>query len=582
MSEPFDDELGTLHDLLAARASVSDDDLEPVRASIGRLPPRRAGRRGWLAAAAGILVVVGLGGVLIVSLPGESAGPAPTAPAGGPVAPDPAAFAGDPRLAVCGVTPARATAIFELAHVRDYARQLPAAYPLVGLQADPEAPALVVVLEGPGHPERGGASADPATHDLCMVVGTEPSAWAPIAITGVDTTGLIAVLPEPSSTPIAADLVPWVNRCGGEAAGISSVIRLEHARDYHQALPLMGLSPELDVDAPAVIVVYDGRQPFALLGGAGATAEPLAPGEHDLCVLVGTDAQSAELNVYGNVPLTAAASAPPGVEPSPTVAPSPTIAPSPTDAAAGPSLPPQLDPAECEAMSFAADRCLAVVEQARTDASLGWADIVVVHLERPHPDTTSLGSHPVAEVTFELVDGSTVPAEVRCLNVGRPDDAVCTDHPEIPVYAPYEPGTGYHDVPCAGDTPAGDPTGCATPLPAIRPSAAAEAVPLEIAASDIPITSTGRLEIDVGSAVLPNGVLSDARFSLADPSTREFGVADGIRLEVRSQDPTRPPFTNAYTHGWYPGTESVEVFLVLDVTSFTPGAQLQIRDLVVR
>ena len=107
-------------------------------------------------------------------------------------------------------------------------------------------------------------------------------------------------------------------------------------------------------------------------------------------------------------------------------------------------------------------------------------------------------------------------------------------------------------------------------------------MPLEIASRDIPIRSAGHLEIDMGRATLPNGIFSDASFALADPHTQAFRVADGVRLEVRSLDPSRPPLDNVYQHGWYPGTEAVDVFLVMDVTSFTPGAMLEIRDLVVR
>jgi hypothetical protein len=84
------------------------------------------------------------------------------------------------------------------------------------------------------------------------------------------------------------------------------------------------------------------------------------------------------------------------------------------------------------------------------------------------------------------------------------------------------------------------------------------------------------------SAALPNGILTNATFSLADKYTRSFDLADGISLVGPSKDPTRPPFDNGYAHGWYPGTEAVEVYLVLGVTSFTPGAMLQVRDLVVR
>ncbi len=185
-------------------------------------------------------------------------------------------------------------------------------------------------------------------------------------------------------------------------------------------------------------------------------------------------------------------------------------------------------------------------------------------------------------MTFSLSDGGTRDQEVRCLGVGSQDSLACTDHPQIQLSAPYAPNGGYHDVPC-GDTPGGEPgSACATPLPSIDPAAAAAAVPLEIASHDYPITATGHLEIDVGRAILPNGILSDARFSLADPSTRAFAVASGVHLQVRSLDPSRPPFFNVYEHGWYPGTEAVEVFLVLDVTSVTPGAMLEVRDLVVR
>jgi hypothetical protein len=119
-------------------------------------------------------------------------------------------------------------------------------------------------------------------------------------------------------------------------------------------------------------------------------------------------------------------------------------------------------------------------------------------------------------------------------------------------------------------------------MPEIKPAAQKRAVPLRLEAQDIPITSTGHLELDMGRAAIPNGVLSEATFTLADIHTRAFLVEDGIRLVIRSLDPSRPPIGNVYAHGWYPGTEDVEVYLVMDVTSVTAGAMLQVRDLVVR
>ena len=108
------------------------------------------------------------------------------------------------------------------------------------------------------------------------------------------------------------------------------------------------------------------------------------------------------------------------------------------------------------------------------------------------------------------------------------------------------------------------------------------AVPLEIHSTDIPITSVGHKEIDMGRATIPNGVLSESTFTLADIHTRtsRSRTASGSKfvLSIRHGH----PFENIYLHGWYPGTEDVEVYLVMDVTSFTPGALLQVRDLVVR
>ncbi len=563
MTRRLEDEL---HDLLARRASVNSRDLDALRTYATRLPRRRPHQRGLLAAAAGILLVLSMGGLLATRIPLGTSGAAPQPP-------DPAAFAGDPRLALCGVTPDGADAIFEMAHLRDYPLYLPAAYPLKDLQADPEAPTLVIVLRGQSSMTRLTGTPVPGTQDLCLVVGSDPATWQQVAVAGVDTSGLLAVLPEPTGTPIADDLLPWVDRCGGPDAGIFAGVVLEPGQTRVDGLEFDPSPPELAAGEASAVIVYDGAHPFAPLGTPSApdtTIEPRAPlaaGYHDLCVLVGSDPATASRVIYEDV---AVAGDLPLVLP-------PVVVPS-----AGPSLPVQVAAADCDALSFAIDRCLAVVEAAMARAGLTWADIDHASIAKPAPDSTSLGSYPVAQVTFRLVDGSSRDQEVRCLMLGSGSSLVCTDHPQIQISAPYAPNGGYHDVPC-GDTPGGEPgSACATPLPPIDPAAAAAAVPLEIASRDYPITATGHLEIDVGHATLPNGILADARFSLADPFTRAFTVDQGVSLEVRSIDPSRPPFLNVYEHGWYPGTEEVEVFLVLDVTAVTPGAQLEVRDLVVR
>jgi hypothetical protein len=137
---------------------------------------------------------------------------------------------------------------------------------------------------------------------------------------------------------------------------------------------------------------------------------------------------------------------------------------------------------------------------------------------------------------------------------------------------------GYRDVPCLGEAPGG----CATPLPAIEPSAAAAARGLELSAVDVGIDHLGDFAVPLGQAVLPNGVLSDAVYGLADERPSNVLVSpDGLFLEIRSLD-GGPPFRNAYERGWHPRPETVEAVLRFTIEWFEPGAILQVRDIRVR
>lgn len=301
MSDPLHD---GLQELIARRAAVRDEDLAPLRGAIAALPPRRRRRTALLAIAASIVLMVGLAGVVLVSLPPGGGGAAPSAP-------DPAAFEGDPRLASCGARAVDAVAIFEMAHLHDYRLHLRAAFDLVGLQADLAAPALVVVFRGPGGADRNGTTAAPGRHDLCIVVGPDATgAFQSVSVIGVDTTGLVAFLPEPTGTPIAADLAPWADRCGGAEARILAVVTLRRGRDASARITLDPSPDELDTDAPAAVIVYSDTHPFPPLGtppAAGATIgprEPLAEGHHDLCVLVGADPSTAARTIDEDVAVT--------------------------------------------------------------------------------------------------------------------------------------------------------------------------------------------------------------------------------------------------------------------------------------
>ena len=193
-----------LRDTLPARATVEEAEVQRLRASIAAFPQqRRGGQRGALiGVAASIVLLVGIGGLFVLQAPIGGPGAVPQAP-------NPAAFEFDPRLAICGIAPKDADAIFEMAHVRDYPLHLPAAYPLVGLQADPEAAALVIVRTGPASGDREGHSPGPHNHDLCMVVGADALSWAQVDIVDVDTKGLVAVLPRLAGPTFAPELAPW-------------------------------------------------------------------------------------------------------------------------------------------------------------------------------------------------------------------------------------------------------------------------------------------------------------------------------------------------------------------------------------
>jgi hypothetical protein len=184
----------------------------------------------------------------------------------------------------------------------------------------------------------------------------------------------------------------------------------------------------------------------------------------------------------------------------------------------------------------------------------------------------------VVRVRVNRVNGGSKEQSVFC-GVGGQYTILCTETPEIRIGGPTLDGGGYRDVPCSGE----NGERCATPLPSPEPKAVAAARPLDVDALDIPIDHVGHYAVEVGRAVLPNGVVSRSRFTLADPTPESFSVVpeSGVQLDVRSLDDGAPPFDNYYLRGWHPGTEQVVVTLTFDVTAFSPGAVLQVRSLIV-
>ena len=128
----------------------------------------------------------------------------------------------------------------------------------------------------------------------------------------------------------------------------------------------------------------------------------------------------------------------------------------------------------------------------------------------------------------------------------------------------------------------------ATPTrrPAARPSRPrrdpeieAQARPLRVPALDIPLDHLGSYRIEVGEAGLPDGAFTDSSASLADERPTTFSIRDA-RLVIEPVDPARPPIGSIFRDP-FDGVEPARVSLVFDVTELSPGAVLQVRDIVV-
>jgi hypothetical protein len=240
-------------------------------------------------------------------------------------------------------------------------------------------------------------------------------------------------------------------------------------------------------------------------------------------------------------------------------------------------------PAGCAAYGLSEHRCKAIVEELAARLDVDRAAVAGIELlgdpgcgtDDPNVLCTRTTSF-VVRVRFHLADGRSLEDSVFC-GVGGQHSILCTESPEIRVSSPML--GGYHDVPCAGEPP----DGCASPVPTIDPATAADAAPLVVPELDVVLDRVGEYRIEVGDATLPNGILRDAAFTLADLHPTTFATTEeGVRLEVLPGGPGGDPLWNLYEHGWRKGLERVSVILVFEITSFEPGATLEVRDLIVR
>jgi hypothetical protein len=237
---------------------------------------------------------------------------------------------------------------------------------------------------------------------------------------------------------------------------------------------------------------------------------------------------------------------------------------------------PAATPAACR-QALSAARCTAIADRLAVDAGVQREDVITMEiLPDPTPGvrdgmtilrTTSGGPSPEVRVTY--ADGTVDIVTLHCGGIASNSVPECMDDPSLGV-GPQDALGGYHDVPEGS-----------TPVPTLDPVAVRAGRPLRIDELEIPITRTGVQEVPIGDALVPNGVLRQAVFTLADDWPEDVTILEGgVRLEIRGEDGA--VIWNVYDHGWRTGPERVEAFLVFKVSRFEPGATLGIRNVFVK
>jgi hypothetical protein len=226
-------------------------------------------------------------------------------------------------------------------------------------------------------------------------------------------------------------------------------------------------------------------------------------------------------------------------------------------------------PDACAAWEFPERQCKAIAAAAVDQVNAKPDEVAEIWLVPfDLPQEANLGGRQIARVVVKLVSGREVTHDVWC---GISFSPVCDPNARLMQSSGVD-----HDVPCDGEPPGG----CATLPPTPPPDVVERAEPLTVEALDIPIGKEGHYRVEVGRATLPNGYLSERSMTIVDPQPTGFW-ADFIQLEVRPDDPGRPPVGSIYRE-LFDGAEPVTVYIVFDVTAFEKPSTLQLRDIVVR
>jgi hypothetical protein len=231
-------------------------------------------------------------------------------------------------------------------------------------------------------------------------------------------------------------------------------------------------------------------------------------------------------------------------------------------------------PGACADLGFAGRQCAAMVARAETLSGVKATEAASVDILPPIQDGVSrIGGYMISRVRFRLPDATEETEEIWCIGIARGGDDACISDPMI-----YIGGRRVdRDMPCTGNTD--PPTGCATEPPTPRPEIRAQARPLRVPVLDIPLDHLGSYRIEVGEAGLPDGAFTESSASFADEHPTNFWLRDAD-LVIEPVDPTRPPIGSIFRDP-FDGVEQVRVSLQFDVTELSPGAILQVRDILV-
>jgi len=340
-----------LHGWLDQRGRPTDEQLEAVRGRIASLPDRPAGRRRTiLAAAASIALLLGVAGLVIGRVPliGDVGRAQP---------PDPAAFAGDPRLADCATGMTDVAQAFEMTHARWFPLHFPGWWGGAE-ELEVDDPALVVISgERPGQryvPQPSGLPKDLSTPhpviDLCIAVGPPGDAivrrygptWferivSVLSAADIERAGRMdpEVLADPANWHVPERLAP----CGGLTANVQYVFEARSLRDFGRYFPSAAGSrvAAFDTDDGATVVVFRGPsglgiQPLSI------PQQDLGGERHEVCVIFFQPGPAGSAILIRDVDLTGfhvRLEALPDPTPTPAPTTSPAVTPEPAPAWAG-------------------------------------------------------------------------------------------------------------------------------------------------------------------------------------------------------------------------------------------------------